>query len=182
MCPYLQLHVSFSCNLVPVSPPTCPRLCPHLAPRTYPKDYKPADEGPNEYQTIPLDKIEDFGVHAKSYYQLDVTFFKSSTDRWACVLARCGFVYERVGAGLCARQEVLPAGHDFKEQCGHIRAWVCNNTCTSCLTDRSCGLRIAPCRRTEKWSLALRSPPRQRPLQPPAGPAVEQILGAQAPG
>lgn len=48
--------------------------------RTYPKDYKPADEGPNEYQTIPLDKIEDFGVHAKSYYQLDVTFFKSSTD------------------------------------------------------------------------------------------------------
>ncbi|KXZ43921.1 hypothetical protein GPECTOR_77g19 [Gonium pectorale] len=48
--------------------------------RTYPKDYKPADEGPSEYQTIPLDKIEDFGVHAKSYYPLDVTFFKSSTD------------------------------------------------------------------------------------------------------
>ncbi|KAG2434435.1 hypothetical protein HYH02_012265 [Chlamydomonas schloesseri] len=48
--------------------------------RTYPKDYKPADEGPSEYQTIPLDKIEDFGVHAKSYYPLDITFFKSSTD------------------------------------------------------------------------------------------------------
>ncbi|GIL42017.1 hypothetical protein Vafri_83 [Volvox africanus] len=48
--------------------------------RTYPKDYKPADEGPSEYQTIPLDKIEDFGVHARSYYPLDITFFKSSTD------------------------------------------------------------------------------------------------------
>jgi len=35
--------------------------------RTYPKGYKPPDEGPSEYQTIPLDKIEDFGVHAKAY-------------------------------------------------------------------------------------------------------------------
>jgi hypothetical protein len=33
--------------------------------RTYPEGYKPPDEGPNEYQTIPLSKIEDFGVHAK---------------------------------------------------------------------------------------------------------------------
>jgi len=27
--------------------------------------YKPADEGPSEYQSIPLSKIEDFGVHCK---------------------------------------------------------------------------------------------------------------------
>lgn len=33
----------------------CPQHC----------GYKPPDEGPNEYQTIPLSKIEDFGVHAK---------------------------------------------------------------------------------------------------------------------
>ena len=33
--------------------------------RTYPEGYKPPDEGPAEYQTIPLNKIEDFGVHAK---------------------------------------------------------------------------------------------------------------------
>ncbi|KAM7124178.1 COP9 signalosome complex subunit 5 isoform 2-T2 [Ciconia maguari] len=33
--------------------------------RTYPKGYKPPDEGPSEYQTIPLNKIEDFGVHCK---------------------------------------------------------------------------------------------------------------------
>jgi COP9 signalosome complex subunit 5 len=48
--------------------------------RAYPAGYKPADEGPNMYQTIPLNKIEDFGVHCKSYYSLDITCFKSSLD------------------------------------------------------------------------------------------------------
>jgi len=33
--------------------------------RVYPKGYKPPDEGPSEYQSIPLNKIEDFGVHCK---------------------------------------------------------------------------------------------------------------------
>ena len=32
------------------------------------------------YQTIPLSKIEDFGVHANSYYTLSTSFFKSSLD------------------------------------------------------------------------------------------------------
>ncbi|KAG1705078.1 COP9 signalosome complex subunit 5 [Nymphon striatum] len=49
--------------------------------RTYPKGYKAPDEPPSEYQTIPLNKIEDFGVHCKQYYSLDVTYFKSSLDR-----------------------------------------------------------------------------------------------------
>jgi COP9 signalosome complex subunit 5 len=49
--------------------------------RTYPKGYKPPDEGPSEYQSIPLNKIEDFGVHCKQYYSLDVQYFKSSLDR-----------------------------------------------------------------------------------------------------
>lgn len=49
--------------------------------RTYPKGYKPPDEGPSEYQTIPLNKIEDFGVHCKQYYSLDVSYFKSSLDK-----------------------------------------------------------------------------------------------------
>ncbi|XP_044947648.1 COP9 signalosome complex subunit 5-like, partial [Hordeum vulgare subsp. vulgare] len=30
--------------------------------------------------TIPLNKIEDFGVHCKQYYSLDITYFKSSLD------------------------------------------------------------------------------------------------------
>ena len=33
--------------------------------RTYPEGYKLPDEPPSEYQTIPLNKIEDFGVHCK---------------------------------------------------------------------------------------------------------------------
>ncbi|XP_050441091.1 COP9 signalosome complex subunit 5-like [Adelges cooleyi] len=49
--------------------------------RTYPKGYKPANEEPSEYQTIPLNKIEDFGVHCKQYYSLEVNYFKSSLDR-----------------------------------------------------------------------------------------------------
>ncbi|KAK4337030.1 hypothetical protein RND71_043378 [Anisodus tanguticus] len=48
--------------------------------RTYPKGYKPSNEGPSEYQTIPLNKIEDFGVHCKQYYSLEVSYFKSSLD------------------------------------------------------------------------------------------------------
>ena len=45
--------------------------------RTFPEGYKPPEEGPSEYQTIPLSKIEDFGVHANQYYSLDVSFFKA---------------------------------------------------------------------------------------------------------
>jgi hypothetical protein len=46
----------------------------------YLQHYKPPDEKPSEYQTIPLSKIEDFGVHANSYYSLDISYFKSSLD------------------------------------------------------------------------------------------------------
>merc|ERR1712126_309230 len=48
---------------------------------TYPKGYKPQDDGPSEYQTIPLSKIEDFGVHCKQYYSLEVSYFKSAMDK-----------------------------------------------------------------------------------------------------
>ncbi len=49
--------------------------------RTYPEGYKPPEShGAGEYQTIPLSKIEDFGVHAEQYYTLDVSVFKSSLD------------------------------------------------------------------------------------------------------
>lgn len=48
--------------------------------RTYPPDYKAPDDVPSEYQTIPLEKIEDFGVHSKRYYQLNMTYFKSTLD------------------------------------------------------------------------------------------------------
>ncbi|KAH8829091.1 Mov34-domain-containing protein [Flagelloscypha sp. PMI_526] len=49
--------------------------------RTYPKDYTPpSSSGSSEWQSIPLSKIEDFGVHANQYYSLDVQIFKSKLD------------------------------------------------------------------------------------------------------
>ena len=48
--------------------------------RTYPENYTPPDSAASEYQSIPLSKIEDFGVHANQYYSLDVQIFKSSLD------------------------------------------------------------------------------------------------------
>ncbi|KAG8980636.1 COP9 signalosome catalytic subunit rri1 [Tulasnella sp. 427] len=47
--------------------------------RTYPEGYKPPNAS-TEYQSIPLNKIEDFGVHANQYYPLDVQIFKSKLD------------------------------------------------------------------------------------------------------
>ncbi|KAJ5069832.1 hypothetical protein M0811_11494 [Anaeramoeba ignava] len=49
--------------------------------RTYPQNYKPPETKESEYQTIPMDKIEDFGVHANTYYSLSISYFKSSQDK-----------------------------------------------------------------------------------------------------
>ncbi|EIW77364.1 Mov34-domain-containing protein [Coniophora puteana RWD-64-598 SS2] len=56
--------------------------------RTFPENYTPpsststggAGGGGDGYQSIPLAKIEDFGVHANQYYSLDVEVFKSALD------------------------------------------------------------------------------------------------------
>jgi len=48
--------------------------------RTYPENYKPPDQSAQQWQSIPLDKIEDFGVYANQYYKLEVSYFKSSLD------------------------------------------------------------------------------------------------------
>ncbi|KAI0249754.1 Mov34-domain-containing protein [Lactifluus subvellereus] len=48
--------------------------------RTYPAGYSPPNASASEYQSIPLNKIEDFGVHANQYYSLEVQIFKSSMD------------------------------------------------------------------------------------------------------
>ncbi|EGR27082.1 hypothetical protein IMG5_201990 [Ichthyophthirius multifiliis] len=48
--------------------------------RTYPENFnKQVDQGQNQ-QVIPLDKIEDWGVHYKKYYALEVSFFKTNLD------------------------------------------------------------------------------------------------------
>lgn len=49
--------------------------------RTYPKGYLPAEEKDNSHRSIPLKKVEDFGTHYKEYYQLSVSYFKTSSDK-----------------------------------------------------------------------------------------------------
>ena len=44
------------------------------------QNYTPPNAQASEYQSIPLNKIEDFGVHSSRYYSLDISFFKSSLD------------------------------------------------------------------------------------------------------
>ncbi|KAK2077885.1 hypothetical protein QBZ16_003753 [Prototheca wickerhamii] len=48
--------------------------------RTYPEGSAPAGDGQSGYQSVPLEKIEDYGVHANQYYPLEVSYFKSRTD------------------------------------------------------------------------------------------------------
>ena len=48
--------------------------------RTYPQGYKPPDEGASEFESVPLNKIEDFGAHQNQYYQLEISYFKSASD------------------------------------------------------------------------------------------------------
>jgi COP9 signalosome complex subunit 5 len=47
--------------------------------RVFPEGHKGEDSG-DGYQSIPASKIEDFGVHAGQYYQLEVSYFKSEFD------------------------------------------------------------------------------------------------------
>jgi len=49
--------------------------------RTYPASYSPPAGSKSEYQPIPMDKIEDFGVHCKQYYSLSIEYFKNAMDQ-----------------------------------------------------------------------------------------------------
>ncbi|KAJ2861829.1 COP9 signalosome catalytic subunit rri1 [Coemansia aciculifera] len=52
--------------------------------RSFPEGHiaaKSQDTDSDGFQSVPLNKIEDFGVHADKYYPLDVGYFKSSLDQ-----------------------------------------------------------------------------------------------------
>ncbi|KAF2835426.1 COP9 signalosome complex subunit 5 [Patellaria atrata CBS 101060] len=49
--------------------------------RTYPTEHKPTTTTDSEgWQTIPTNKMQDFGAHSSRYYSLEVSHFKSSLD------------------------------------------------------------------------------------------------------
>ena len=45
-----------------------------------PQGYKPPEGADSEFESVPLSKIEDFGAHQNQYYQLEISYFKSSCD------------------------------------------------------------------------------------------------------
>ena len=47
--------------------------------RTYPDNYQSKVERGGTTM-VPLEKMEDFGIHAAKYYQLEHSFFKSKLD------------------------------------------------------------------------------------------------------
>lgn len=47
--------------------------------RTYPEGFKPPKTQKQD-QSVPLSKAKDYGAHSERYYELDVSFFKSSLD------------------------------------------------------------------------------------------------------
>lgn len=51
--------------------------------------YTPPDAIASEYQSIPLNKIEDSGVHANQYYPLKK---KAKNDGEVKELSTCGFI------------------------------------------------------------------------------------------
>lgn len=81
--------------------------------RTYPENYTPPNVSASEYQSIPLNKIEDFGVHANQYYQLEVQIFTSSLDThllgllwnkyWVNTLSQSPLISVRLALGLSSR-------------------------------------------------------------------------------
>lgn len=53
--------------------------------RTYPEGHKSSvkastEDTSNEFKTVPLNKIEDFGAHSDRYYSLDVLIYRSTLD------------------------------------------------------------------------------------------------------
>ncbi|OSX76387.1 hypothetical protein BU14_0192s0004 [Porphyra umbilicalis] len=84
--------------------------------RTYPNGYTPPDSaggGAGDYQSIPSNKVEDFGVHCQQYYALDVRFFQSALDGglldgvwskyWAAALSSSPLVSNREYVASCVR-------------------------------------------------------------------------------
>jgi COP9 signalosome complex subunit 5 len=47
--------------------------------RTFPEDYVKKDHS-DDFENVPLEKIEDFGVHANKYCKIEHSFFKSKLD------------------------------------------------------------------------------------------------------
>jgi len=73
--------------------------------RCYPKNFKPTDDLTPEYQTIPMSKIEDFGVHCKKYYPLEISYFKSELDAYLLECLGNKYWYNTLGNSLTTNSD-----------------------------------------------------------------------------
>lgn len=65
--------------------------------RTYPANFKPTDDLTFKYQSIPMNKIEDFGVHCRKYYSLEISYFKSELDTYLLECLSNKYWYNTLG-------------------------------------------------------------------------------------
>ncbi|CAO1630333.1 unnamed protein product [Sympodiomycopsis kandeliae] len=108
--------------------------------RTYPEGYKPpkSSQSSSEYQSIPLNKIEDFGVHADAYYPLKVEHFKSSLDEkilamlwekyWVATLSQSPLVVNR--------EYMTGQAKDLADKLGQVKDSVALKSATTQLNSR----------------------------------------------
>lgn len=75
--------------------------------RTFPEDYKNEAVDTDGYQSIPLNKAEDFGAHSSRYYSLEVSHFKSTLDSHLLEL-----LWNKYWAQTLS-QNPLTSNHDF---------------------------------------------------------------------
>lgn len=119
--------------------------------RTYPENYTSPDASASEYQSIPLEKIEDFGVHANQYYALEVEVFKSSLDTellgllwnkyWVNTLSTSPLISVRLPHVSCLNKYLKRCTESSIRCLAALRS--CSEACqstVSCLIDTSIGV------------------------------------------
>ncbi|CBQ68370.1 probable COP9 signalosome subunit 5 CSN5 [Sporisorium reilianum SRZ2] len=155
--------------------------------RTFPEGYTPASSatGEGEYQSIPLNKIEDFGVHASQYYPLEVEHFKSSLDAklldllwnkyWQTTLSQSPLVSNRAYTTAQVK--------DLAEKLAQTNAAVVNRHSVSSVpfapasASASTSAQAAGEAETKGKQPSLSMPPPQPPATP-AGPSAASAASA----
>ena len=98
--------------------------------RTYPVGHRGRSSAGDTKSSIPLEKVEDYGVHADRYYEVTSSFFKTETDefaleviradRWADVLSHSSV--ERAKKEDIIKQEIVQLAHKVQHAVKSRRA------------------------------------------------------------
>jgi len=89
--------------------------------RTYPEDYSGSTRSRSQ-QSIPLEKIEDYGFHADKYYEVSKGFFKTESDEVALYIIQKEHWADLLAHGSSGRMKESIVVHEMKqisEKVGH---------------------------------------------------------------